>query len=316
MKVIALDKTGTLTMGLPAVAKVHTYGKTEREVIILASAVEKNSEHHLAKAIIGDAKARLLHDIPEVTGFEAYPGYGVKGMVNQALVLVGTISFMSINHISVFPEVESDIREEETKGRTVVIVSENKKIIGLISIADKIREDSYYFVSGLKKAGVKRVVMLTGDNVLAAKDVAERLGIHEFYAGLLPDEKVRKVNDLKNSAIIGMIGDGVNDAPALASADIGIAMGISGTDVTMETADIVLMTYSLHKMLYALRLSKKTARIMKENLYFSIGVVFLLIFSVLMEGILMAAGMLVHEASVLLVILNAVRLLYLKEERK
>jgi rubrerythrin len=134
-----------------------------------SSAVEKNSEHHLAKAIIGDAKARLLHDIPEVTGFEAYPGYGVKGMVNQALVLVGTVSFMSINHISVFPEVESDIREEETKGRTVVIVSENKKIIGLISIADKIREDSYYFVSGLKKAGVKRVVMLTGDNVLAAR---------------------------------------------------------------------------------------------------------------------------------------------------
>jgi Cd2+/Zn2+-exporting ATPase len=316
MKALAMDKTGTLTRGLPSVARVRPYGRTEREVILLASAVEKNSEHHLAKAIIGDASARLLDDIPAVSGFEAYPGYGVKGSVNGASVLVGTITFMKLNNIFLLPEIETDIRQEEARGRTVVVVSENKKIIGLVSISDKIREDAYHFVSGLKKAGVKRVVMLTGDNYLAAKDVAERLGIHEFYAGLLPDEKVKKVKDLKNNAIIGMIGDGVNDAPALATADIGIAMGISGTDATMETADMVLMTDSLHKLLYALRLSKKTARIMKENLYFSIGVVFLLIIGVLLKGILMAAGMLVHEISVLLVIMNAVRLLYLKEEMK
>jgi len=310
--VVAFDKTGTLTIGKPSVTKVHTFNGTDNELIHLAAQVEVTSEHHLAKAIVKEAEKRLSINIEPGTDFEVLPGLGVKGMADGRKILVGTRRFMISENINISDEVEKYLQVEENNGQTAVIVADKDKILGVISIADKIRDDAYHLVEKLKKAGVKKVVMLTGDNKRTAAAVANNLGIDEYFAELLPLDKVTKIKELKNNYIVAMIGDGINDAPALAIADIGIAMGASGTDVAMETADIVLMLDSLDRLPYAFGLSRATMKNMKQNIYFAVAVVFILLIGVLTKNVFMASGMLVHEISVLLVTINAIRLMSYK----
>ncbi|WP_352420372.1 cation-translocating P-type ATPase [Proteiniborus sp.] len=306
--IVAFDKTGTLTIGKPTVTGIHAYSMTDDELIHLASRVEITSEHHLAKAIIGEAKSRLSTKIEPATDFEVYPGGGVKALVDGEKIYIGTRKLMNDNNIDIPVEVEEHLLNEENNGQTAVIVANSSSVLGIISIADKIRDDAHDIAQDLKKAGVKKVVMLTGDNRRIANAVSQSLGIDEYYAELLPEDKVNKLKELMKNNTVAMVGDGINDAPALALADLGVAMGGSGTDVAMETADIVLMSDSLNRLSYAFGLSRATMRNMKQNIYFAVAVVFALLIGVLTRNVFMAIGMLVHEISVLLVIINAVRL--------
>ena len=192
---------------------------------------------------------------------------------------------------------------------SVILIADDKKVLGIVSISDTIREEANQVVQSLKRSGATKVVMLTGDNQRTASAVAKRIGIDEVYSELLPKDKVEILKELQKSGEIAMVGDGVNDAPALATADLGVAIGGTGTDVAMETADVVLMSNPLHRFSYAINLSKATVRNMKQNIYFAILVAGLLLAGVLAQKIFLASGMLIHEISVLLVILNAMRLI-------
>lgn len=206
-------------------------------------------------------------------------------------------------------EVESYWQQQQKKGNTAVLVAVNHEISGIISISDQIRDEVPLALQSLKENGIKHTVMLTGDNKSVADQVAEQLGINRVFAEILPEDKVEKIKQCKASGInLAIVGDGINDAPAIATADAGIAMGGTATDVAMQTADIILMSDKLDKLPYALQLAKATTRNMKQNTYFALITVALLLIGVLMNTVHLASGMLIHEISVILVILNAVRL--------
>lgn len=306
--IVAFDKTGTLTIGSPKVTNIKSYGMSEEDLLFLAAKVEMTSEHHLARAIIEEAQTRISSPIEAATDFEVFPGGGVKAVVDNEEIYIGTRKLLSDNEIFISNEIEEYLIQEENNGQTAVILAKKEKILGVISIADKIRDDARNEILNLRKAGVKKVVMLTGDNRRVANAVSKELGIDEYYAELLPEEKVSKIKELMKNNTVAMVGDGINDAPALALAHLGVAMGGSGTDVAMETADLVLMSDSLSKLSYAFGLSRATVRNLKQNIYFAVFVVFALLIGVLTRNVFMALGMLIHEISVLLVIVNAVRL--------
>ena len=205
--------------------------------------------------------------------------------------------------------VESYATEQEESGNTAVFVANKNDVLGVISIADKVRSKAANTIQELKSAGLKHTVMLTGDNEHTANIVGKKVGIQKVFANLLPEDKVNKVKAcMGKGKRLAMVGDGVNDAPAIAAADVGIAMGVAGTDVAMETADVVLMADNLDKLVYMVKLSKATVRNMKQNMFLAVGTVALLLAGVLTKNVNLASGMLIHELSVLLVILNAIRL--------
>lgn len=313
VETVAFDKTGTLTVGEPVVTKIKSFEGTEDDILRMAAPVEVPSEHHLAKAIVQEAKDRKI-TIAQTENFEVLSGFGVKGSVNGKNILVGTRKLMAGEGVIISQEIEEYLQGEENNGQTAVLIAEDGRIIGAVSISDKIRDDAHGLAERLKKAGIKKVVMLTGDNERTARSVAAKLGMDEYYSELLPEDKVSKLKELKNNSTVAMIGDGINDAPALAVADLGIAMGTTGTDAAMETADIVLMSDNLTRLTYAFGLSRATMRNMKQNIYFAVAVVFTLLAGVLTKNVFMASGMLIHEISVLMVIINAVRLMNYKEK--
>ncbi|MNW37904.1 putative cadmium-transporting ATPase [compost metagenome] len=307
--VVAFDKTGTITVGNPGVTRVKAYKTDENELLRIAAIGESYSEHPLGKAIIVKAEERfgVITQVPE--NMQIITGQGLIFSLHGEVYYIGNRKLFESNGISV-TSYEDDLRIEEEQGQTVVIVGNKDGINGIISIADSIREDAGALIASLKSQGVKKVVMLTGDNRRAAKSVADEIGLDDYYSELLPDDKVRILAELeKEHGTIAMVGDGVNDAPALASASLGIAIGGVGTDVAMETADVVLMSAEVGKLSYAIGLSRATVRNMKQNIYFALVVVVLLLAGVLIKTVNLSFGMLVHEGSVLLVILNAIRLL-------
>ncbi|WP_082788863.1 heavy metal translocating P-type ATPase [Desulfolucanica intricata] len=312
IQVVVLDKTGTLTRGRPQVTGLWVKRGTETEMLLKTAAVEKLSEHPLAKSVVERAAGKGR--IPEAADFQVLPGYGVMAMVAGKKVCVGNRKLMQEQGIVIDSEVEERMASEENTGCTAIIVAENREILGVIFIADVPREDALNLVSRLKRTGVEKVVMLTGDNERTASAIAHRLGIDEFRAEMLPEEKVAVIKSLREKGrIVAMVGDGINDAPAMATADVGIAMGAAGTDVAMETADLVLMSDRLVKLPYAIGLSRRTLRNIKQNVTLAVLVVLVLLVGVIGEAVVLASGMLVHEASVLLVILNAMRLLKYRE---
>jgi len=222
---------------------------------------------------------------------------------------VGNRRLLTDNQFSLSPEEEAYVRDEEEKGSTAIFLIEDGRLIAVISLADVVREEAKELVAGLKKAGIKKVVMLTGDNERTAKAIATRLCIDEYRAELLPENKVEAIKGLKKEGVVAMVGDGINDAPPSAAADIGIAMGAAGTDVAIETADIALMSDSLDRIAYSVGLSRKTLGIIMQNTAFSMLVVLLLVGGVLLKVVVLASGMFVHEASIFIVILNGMRLL-------
>lgn len=310
VKVLAFDKTGTLTEGKPKVTKVKSFNMDENQLLRIAAIGEMYSEHPLAKAIIEKSEERsgLLEGEPEES--EIITGQGLKVKIEGKTYLIGNRKLLSENNVKVKDKEENYIQSEEEEGQTVVFVSNLEALQGTISIADTIREDSKQLIKDLKVLGIEKVVMLTGDNKRAAASISKQLGIDDYYAELLPEGKVKMLEQLQNEiGTVAMVGDGVNDAPALASADLGIAIGGAGTDVAMETADVVLMSDEMKKLSHAIGLSRATVRNMKQNIYFAIIVAAALLIGVLAKVVFLSSGMLIHELSVLLVTINAIRLL-------
>lgn len=309
VKVVAFDKTGTLTVGKPSVTRIRAYGMGEDEILRIAAIGESYSEHPLAKAIITKATEKLgqIQDVPEDA--QIITGQGISFHFEGKKYYIGNRKLFEENGISIAEQADY-MNAEEEKGQTAVLVGTKNGICGIISIADVIRDDAKALVAKLKSQGIKKVVMLTGDNQRAAKAIAEEIGLDGHYSELLPEDKVAVLAGLqKQYGRVAMVGDGVNDAPALASADLGVAIGGAGADVAMETADVVLMSAEVGKLSYAVGLSRATVRNMKQNIFFALMVAALLLAGVLIKTVNLSFGMLVHEASVLLVIVNAVRLL-------
>lgn len=314
VKVVAFDKTGTLTVGRPEVTNIKSIGIREEELLSLVSSAEMYSEHPLAKAILKKAKSVNGSLIIPPEESEIIIAQGIKAKIGNKSILVGNRKLIESNNIMVSKEIEEYVRNEEADGQTVVLISDLEKVMGIISIADTIREDVPQLIKKLKAQGVKKVVMLTGDNKRAAEAIAKKVGLDDYYAELLPEDKVIILKRLqKEIGKAAMIGDGVNDAPALASADLGIAVGGAGSDVAMETADVVLMSDEIKKLSYAIGLSRATVRNMKQNISFAIIVVSILLAGVLLKVVFLSSGMFIHELSVLAVIINAIRLLKYKE---
>ncbi|WP_367339600.1 heavy metal translocating P-type ATPase [Aminivibrio sp.] len=316
VKVVAFDKTGTLTVGKPSVTRVEPVGMSEDELLRIAAVGESYSEHPLGKAIISTATKKLgpINETPEDA--EIFSGHGLRFSLGGKTYFIGNRKLFTDNGISVDGH-ESYMQSEERKGQTAVIVGTGEGVCGIISIADTVRSDARSLVLDLESRGISRIVMLTGDNGRAAEAIAGETGIREFYSELLPEDKVRVLSGLRERyGIIAMVGDGVNDAPALASSDLGIAVGGAGKDIAMETADVVLLSEEIKKLSYAVGLSRATVRNMKQNIIFALLVAAFLLAGVLAKTVNLSFGMLVHEVSVLLVILNAIRLLGYGESKK
>jgi len=288
LKYVIFDKTGTITKGKPEVTDIITVGKvTEKKFLEIAGSIEKDSEHPLAEAIVGEAQQQKV-SWKKVTGFKALVGKGVTANVSRNNYLLGNLKLMAENKVSISKKIKSQMESLEHDGKTVMILAKNgsiksnKKILGLIAVADEIKKDSPEAIRGLHKLGIEPI-MITGDNKRTASAISKRVGINKFYAEVLPEDKSKHVKRLQKSGFVAMVGDGINDAPALAQANIGIAMG-SGTDVAMETGNIVLMRNSLLDVPKAIKLSKMTMGKIKQNLFWA------LVYNVL--GIPIAAGVL------------------------
>lgn len=309
VKVVAFDKTGTLTEGKPGVTHVKAFETGEEELLRIAAIGESYSEHPLGKAIIREAEARLRQKFTAPQSAEIITGQGLVFVHEDNEYLIGNRKLFLSQGVAL-SAYEDYLRSEEEKGQTAVIVGTKQTICGIISIADTIRPDAAALVKALKRQGIDKIVMLTGDNERAAKAVAQATGLDGYYSELLPEDKVSKLQEINaRYGRVAMVGDGVNDAPALASADLGIAIGGAGTDVAMETADVVLMSADIKKLSYAVGLSRSTVNNIKQNVGFALMVVAILLVGVIFKSVNMSLGMLVHESSVLIVILNAMRLL-------
>lgn len=315
---IVFDKTGTLTKGKPEVTEVKVVSEiNENELLRLVAIMEKMSEHHLGKTIVKEANARQLNIDVSPEHVEIVKGNGLKGKIENHTFVIGNRSLMNDEGITIQENIESHASSREKLGNTAIFIAMNGKIVGIISIMDQIREDAKEAIAELRGKGIKKIIMLTGDNKHTAKLVSDQLGLDEYHAELLPEDKVAHIKQLKAEGhIVAMAGDGINDAPAIATAHIGLAMGEGGTDVSMETADVVLMADQLSQFSHAYALSKETIKNMKQNIFLAVGTVFLLLIGVMIGKVQLATGMFIHEASVLIVILNAMRLIKFKGKRK
>ncbi len=306
---VAFDKTGTLTQGAPAVSSIDVFDADERDVLAWAMAAEERSEHHLAAAIQAYGKERGVDPMP-AEEWEFFPGLGVAATAGGRRVVVGNRRLMEQNGVAFEARHEAALAAKAEAGDAVAWIAVDGRVVGLIGIQDPLREAARDLVPALRRAGVGTTVMLTGDHEAAARRVADELGIDVVKAGLLPEEKVAAVKRLQNQGyVVAMIGDGINDAPALATADVSVAMGASGTEVAMESADIVLVEDRLEKIPEAIALSRRILRVIKQNVAIAVGTVLMLLAGVVTRHVGLGLGMLVHEASILVVIANGMRLL-------
>ncbi|HEY9640416.1 MAG TPA: heavy metal translocating P-type ATPase [Coleofasciculaceae cyanobacterium] len=312
VKAIAFDKTGTLTTGQLRVHRIIAApDQTEQTVLATAAALEVYSEHPMGQAIVKawqEAQgSSAMHPVSQV---QAQTGRGIVGMLDQQVVVVGKAAFVQ-QQVAELPTDWMQWSDRlESEGQTVIWVARNQKILGLIAVADTVRSSAAALIQRLKRLGVEQIVMLTGDNERAAQRIAQEIGIDQVYADLLPEDKVQVIQQLQHRYhYVAMVGDGINDAPALAQASVGIAMGGAGSDVALETADVVLMADRLEKLEQALGLGRRSQGIVKQNIVFALGVIGLLLISNFVGGINMPTGVIGHEGSTLLVTLNGLRLL-------
>ncbi|OUM94820.1 MAG: cadmium-translocating P-type ATPase [Firmicutes bacterium ZCTH02-B6] len=316
VKAFCFDKTGTLTIGRPQVTDVVPLGGcTRQELLALAAAAEGRSEHPLALAILEAARAEGLA-WTAASNTVAVPGKGVAADVDGRPVWLGNRRMLREYVPDVADEVLAQAETLEQQGKTVMFVGVAATVIGLVAVVDALRPGVPEMIARLKAQGVEKIVLLTGDNRRVGEAIGRQAGVDEVYAELLPGEKADIIARMRQTVgRVGMVGDGVNDAPALATATVGIAMGAAGTDVAMETADVVLMTNDLDKLNHAVALSRRTQRIIWQNLVFALGVIVVLSTLVLTHGLVLALGVVGHEGSTVLVILNSLRLL-LGQHRK
>lgn len=308
---VAFDKTGTLTEGKPKVTEVISIGDAEHDVLSVARTLEEYSTHPIAKAIVNHA---------DELGITSLQGEQFRNMVGKGIqaVISGTEYFAG--NLRLFQELRTPLGQAESlitslqhEGNTLVIVGTKDKLIGLIAVADTVRESAVNALKSLKQAGINQYIMLTGDNEGTAKKVAAQTGVTRYFAELLPEDKVKAIRNLQQEGnIVAMVGDGINDTPALATADLGIALGGAGTDTAMETADIVLMADNLEKLPYTAKLSRKALRIIKQNIWFSIVIKLAALILIFPNVLTLWIAVLSDTGAALIVILNSMRLLKIK----
>jgi len=308
---IAFDKTGTLTEGKPQVAQVIEGEGSEAEVLAIAKTIEERSSHPIAQAIIKYAEAKAISSLAG-EDFQALVGKGAEATINGVRYYAGKPAL--------FEELGADLakyKEQiltlQNEGNTLVIVGTSEVIIGMIAVADTIRDITVSAIGKIKVAGIQEIVMLTGDNSGTAQKVAKQTGVSCYFAELMPQDKVEAVKALQQEGkVVAMVGDGINDAPALATADLGIAMGGAGTDTAMETADIVLMADNLEKLPHTVAISRKALQIIKQNIWFSIIIKLVALVLIFPGWLTLWLAVLSDTGAALIVIINSMRLLRMK----
>jgi len=310
---IAFDKTGTLTVGNPKVTDVVAVNADEAGLLTVAAAVESRSAHPLAQAVVTEAKQRGL-SWSEAGEVEAVTGKGLRATVDGKKIVIGNAKLFDGESI---PEaIRQHTERLQTEGKSIMLIQADGQFLGVVGLADTPRDGVKQVLERLQQIGISKTIMLTGDNERVGRAIADAVGLDEVKAGLLPEDKVKAMEELgQRYGHVAMIGDGVNDAPAMARATVGIAMGGAGTDVALETADVALMADDLSKLPFAVALSRASRRIIRQNLWVSLGVVALLIPATLFGWAGIGLAVLVHEGSTLVVVINALRLLaYTGEE--
>ena len=317
LRAIAFDKTGTLTVGRPELISVSPFGTDEKELLLNAVAVEKLSDHPLASAVVKGGLARLKNEnIPEATDIESLTGRGVKARVLGKEVYIGKLDLFE-KHLKIpLPEAfRSEVDALMEKGQTIMIVMSEEKFLGVLGLMDTPKPEAKETMDALSALGFKRMIMISGDNQKVADAVAKSVDLTDAWGNLMPEDKVESIMKLKREEkMVAMVGDGVNDAPAMAKSTVGIAMGVAGSDVALETADVALMSDNLKDLVFAIGLSRKSKRIIKQNLWMSLGVTALLIPATVFNFASIGVAVMVHEGSTLVIVANALRLLSYKKE--
>jgi len=314
VQVITLDKTGTLTLGKPQISKIITFNQlNEQELLSKAAALEARSQHPLANAILSYAADKNI-EVIAAADFQSLTGAGAKGRVNISgdkteIMYIGKPDLFAGLGIDI-TAVDTQIKTLQQAGNTVVLLGTKKQLYGLIAVIDPLRPEAIRAITELRQAGIIKIIMLTGDNQLAAKAIAASAGIDEVFAELKPEDKKRKVEELDQQyGRVAMVGDGVNDAPALAAAHVGIAMGAAGTDVALETADVALMADDLSRLPYLIHFSRRNWRVIQQNLMLSVLVIGSLIIGAVMGVFSLPVAVIVHEISEFVVIASGLRML-------
>jgi len=309
LNAIAFDKTGTITQGKPEVTDIFTINQfDEHELLRIVSAVESRSIHPLAQAILKKAEEQNI-EIPQIEELQTVQGKGVSAKFMDKIIKLGNIKFFEQDQ-DIPEELSSKIKQLESQGKTTMIIKADERFLGIIAFADQPRNEVRVTIKKLKNLGIRFLIMLTGDNERVAEVIAKEVDITEYKSDLLPDEKVDAIKELlEKYQKVAMVGDGVNDAPAMAHATVGIAMGAGGTDVALESADIALMADDLSKLPFAVALSRKSRRIIWENMFISLGVIAFLMPATLLGWAGIGIAIVLHEGSTLLVVANALRLL-------
>ena len=316
LKVIAFDKTGTLTKGVPAVTDIVTFSGNENELLMLTAALEKGSQHPLASAITKKAEAAGLHfNEVSVEEFQSITGKGIKATIQNEMYYVGSPNlFEEIlpNHID--QTISVQISKLQTQGKTVMILGTAYEILGLVAVADQVRTTSKEVIEKLHQLGIEKTVMLTGDNQRTAEAIGQEVGVTDIRADLLPEDKLNFMKELRERySSVAMVGDGVNDAPALAASTVGVAMGGAGTDTALETADIALMSDDLSKLPFTIKLSRRALRTIKQNITFSLVVKVIALLLVIPGWLTLWIAIFADMGATLIVTLNSLRLLKVKE---
>ncbi|MGB4398021.1 MAG: heavy metal translocating P-type ATPase [Daejeonella sp.] len=315
LNAIAFDKTGTITEGKPQLTNAIPLNDiSEEELLTVAVAVEKLSDHPLAEAIVKGAMEKLKKQkIPEAHNVQGIVGRGVQAEVEGKKVYIGNKALF--NKVGIPPEILKQVEDLEKGGHTSMLVKRDKDFIGILSMMDVPRKEAKHVLSELTDLGIKKMIMLTGDNQQVAEAVAKQIGITDAWGDLMPEDKVKAVQKLdKSEGMVAMVGDGVNDAPAMAKSTVGIAMGAAGSDVALETADIALLGDRLESLPFAIGLSRKAKGIIKQNLWISLGVVGALIPLTILGIASIGPAVIAHEGSTLIVVFNALRLLAYKND--
>ncbi|MBI5029286.1 MAG: cadmium-translocating P-type ATPase [Chloroflexi bacterium] len=323
LKAIAFDKTGTLTRGKPEVTDVLEVGRSASnpqlltsnfQLLALAAAVESRSTHPLAQAVVRAAQARGL-ELPTVDAVEALTGRGMGAILNGATVLIGNLKLFDDEKVTVDDSIRQRVESFERDGKTTMIAAHGGTILGIIALADTPRAEAQDTLARLRSLGIRQTIMLTGDNERVAAAMAKQVGVSDYRANLMPEDKVTAIRELNTQyGAVAMVGDGVNDAPALANATVGIAMGGAGTDVALESADIALMGDDLSKLPFAVGLSRATRAVIRQNLAIALGVIGLLIIVSVTGVVSLGVAIIMHEGSTLGVVGNALRLLGFRDK--
>jgi Cd2+/Zn2+-exporting ATPase len=308
IRAIAFDKTGTLTTGKLQVVQIMAVD-SKTQLLQVAAALESLSEHPIGEAVVRFAQKQQI-DWKRATNVQAHTGWGITGEIDQQLAIVGKAAFVREHASGWSDALTAFVQQLEASGKTVIWVAYAGKPLGVLAIADTVRPEAASAIARLKQIGIQEIVMLTGDNNLTARSIAREIGIEQVYSELLPEHKVDVVRSLQRQyQTVAMVGDGINDAPALAQASVGIAMGTAGSDVALETADIVLMADRLERLVTAIRLGRRSQRVVKQNIVFALSFIVLLLIANFVGQITLPLGVVGHEGSTVLVTLSGLRLL-------